>query len=90
MQYMTVMNTLYRGLHLARYAVRLVAKWAAWLYGIQAGILFALAVAADKPLPYSSSPVIHFAVALAVMHLAPRFIDATIRALVANCAMRRT
>lgn len=80
MNYMTIITILYR----ARNVISRVAKLFAWLFGIQTAILFMLATGADAPLPFTSSPAIRFAVAVAVVYLAPPLINAIIRKLAAS------
>ncbi|HHM6473252.1 TPA: hypothetical protein ACRNL1_005376 [Pseudomonas aeruginosa] len=75
MNYTALYSTLYR----VRNVTRLAAKIAAWLFGIQTAILFLLASGAGASLPYTSTPALRFAAALAVLFLAPRLFDAALR-----------
>ena len=72
-----------------RNLVRRVAKLFVWLYGIQAGILFGLAAVADQPMPFTSSPAIYFAGAMAAFFLVPRTLDAVLRNIAAAARMRQ-
>lgn len=82
-------TTLYSAIYTVRNLVRRAAKLFAWLYGIQAGILFGLAAVADQPMPFTSSPAIRFAVAMAAFFLVPRTLDAVLRNIAAAARMRQ-
>ncbi|EGJ6041349.1 TPA: hypothetical protein ACYZ5L_003994 [Escherichia coli] len=75
MNYTALYSTLYR----VRNITHTAAKVFAWLFGVQTAILFLLASGAGAALPYTSTPALRFAAALAVLFIAPRLFDAALR-----------
>lgn len=67
-----------------RHLIRVMAVIFAWLYGVQAVLIFIMAEVADMPMPLTSPQVIRFAISMAILYVGPRLIDKAIQKMAAN------